>query len=984
MKVKLTSFAVLLMYAVLPLYAQTREEADSLLFDSINGTVVVGFSQTTKVDLTGAVQQVKMKDVAGDRPLVSTAAALQGAIPGLSVTGTSSPGQPKKFNIRGQLSINGGAPLVLIDNMEGDINSLNPNDIESITVLKDAASSAIYGARAAGGVILVTTKRPKAGRGAAVEYSFNLGVENCISRPELAPLDFYLDAYEEAGFSSSYFAGNGEISRWRELLSLYRSGAKLEGLYPNGIYKDEDGAVYFLKEGDVYGNALEAGVLSNHNLSISGSTGAVRYRLSGNYAYENGPMASEKDAFARKSLNAFLSADLNSWTTVEANMIYTSRSRSSIMSVFRDVYSMRMMNWYPEGMMPGELVGQKEDLIIDTPLNGCLYQPAALSTTDTPRIALRSILKPSKGWSITAEYTFQQQHSAYSAYTGSFKVADAQLGVRTMPAAGTDKYEKNSAGTLYNAFNLFSNYDFSLGGHHFSSVLGFNQETGSYSAVFNSVLGQTVPQVPSLQGASGEKTVRELTSEYAIRSAFARLAYNWDGRYLLEMNCRYDGSSKFPRNRRFAFFPSVSAGWVLSEEPMMEFSRDWLDLLKIRGSYGSIGNQNIEPYGYIASMEILQSSVWLSGGKPVNSITTPELIRANYTWETVSTLDLGLDLTAFNYHLSLSFDWYQRNTTGMLGDGVELPSVVGAPAPLQNVSDMRTRGWELSVNYRDNIGDLRYRFGFNLYDHKSVITKYNNATGNLKYYYTGMELGEIWGYRADGFYSIDDFNLEEAKAGKWILNEGVPAVNGYVPKPGDMKFRNLDEDPEINAGENTVDKPGDRCIIGNSTPRFEFGANFGISWKGLDLSVMLQGVGKRDVVLSGAAIFPFGGTKSEAVFMPLYANQTDYWRAKSYDPESPDFMVAANPDASLFRIYDQMDNVNHNTRVSDKFLQSGAYLRVKNITLSYTMPKDWLKVYVSVENLATFTALPAGFDPENLAWAYPFYRTVSMGAKLTF
>ena len=475
MRIKTYLFTILSLCAAVSLQAQTESELDSLHYDSINETVVVGFSRTKKVNLIGAVQQVKMSDVVSDRPVVSTAAALQGTIPGLSVSGASKPGQPKEFNIRGQLSINGGSPLILIDNMEGDINSINPNDIESVTVLKDAASAAIYGARAAAGVILVTTKRPRQQKGAVVEYSFNLGVENSISRPQLASMDDYLDAYEEAGFSSKYFAGNGEISRWRELLAAYRKGERPDGIYPNGIYKDEDGAVYYLKEGDVYGNALEAGVLSNHNLSVSGASGDVRYRLSGNCLFENGPMAGDKDAFSRKSVNAFVSADLNSWSTVEANMIYTAQSSSTIMSVFRDVYSMRMMNWYPEGMMPGELVGEKEDVIIDTPLNGCLYQPAALSTTDTPRIALRSIFKPAAGWSITAEYTFQQQNTAYSAYTGTFKVADAQLGARTLPAAGTDKYEKNSARTLYNAFNLFSNYDFSLGEHHFSSVLGFNQ-----------------------------------------------------------------------------------------------------------------------------------------------------------------------------------------------------------------------------------------------------------------------------------------------------------------------------------------------------------------------------------------------------------------------------------------------------------------------------------------------------------------------------
>lgn len=286
---------------------------------ALEEVVVVGFGSQKKADLTGAVSQVKMDEALGDRPVINATAALQGAMPGLMVSGSSSPGQSKSFQIRGDLSINGGAPLVLIDNVEGDLSALNPDDIESVSVLKDAASAAIYGARAAGGVILVTTKRPKNDTKFQFNYSFNQGWEKSIGRPEQASLMDYIDAYEEAGYSKQYWAGNGQISTWRELLQQYNAGT-LQGVHENGIYKHSDGAVYYLKEGDPQGNALDTGVLSNHNLSVSGGTNKLRFRISGNYSYENGPMITDKDKFTRKALSAFISADITKWYTQEITM----------------------------------------------------------------------------------------------------------------------------------------------------------------------------------------------------------------------------------------------------------------------------------------------------------------------------------------------------------------------------------------------------------------------------------------------------------------------------------------------------------------------------------------------------------------------------------------------------------------------------------------------------------------------------------------
>ncbi|MGM9747228.1 MAG: SusC/RagA family TonB-linked outer membrane protein, partial [Candidatus Cryptobacteroides sp.] len=899
----------------------------------------------------------------------------------------------KSFNIRGIVSINGASPLILIDNTEGDINSLNPEDIESISVLKDAASAAIYGARAAGGVILITTKHPKNNQRFSLDYSCNIGFERSISHPVQASLDDYIAAYQEAGFSSMYWAGNGQITRWQELLGMYRQGT-LDNVYDNGIFKDEDGAVYYLKESDVLGNSLETGVLNNHNISVSGGSDRVRYRISGNYSHENGPMASSKDAFSRTSFNAFVSADVTDWFTQEATVFYTSQTRSEIVTTFRSPYTVKLISWYPEGYMPKEIIGTDQDIPIDSPLNACLFQPASTASTSTPRIVLKSIFRPLKGWSINAEYTFQQKDYTFKSYTGQQTVADPKLAVRTFPADGQDQYIYNTSKDRYNALNLYTNYDLKAGDHSFGAMLGFNCESDSFSYLKNSVLGQAVSTVPSLQGGTGTKTMTEGITEYSIMGFFGRLSYNYKGRYLIEMNARYDGSSKFPKGNRYGFFPSVSAGWRLSDEPFMRWIRPVVNNLKIRASYGSIGNQNIAPYGFIAGMGINESNVWLDKGSLVNVITTPGLIRANYTWETVRTFDIGVDFNAFKDRLSIVFDWYRRNTVGMLGDGVELPSTVGASAPLQNVSDMKTDGWELAIGWRDRAGDFDYHIGFNLYDHRSWITKYNNISNNLNYYYVGKELGEIWGFLTDGYYGIDDFDAEKAKTGVWVLKEGVTSIDGYTVKPGDVKFIDLDDNGKINSGSNTLDDPGDRRVIGNSTPRFEFGANLGVAWKGLDLNIMLQGVGKRDYVLPTEALFPFGAAdRIEYQFSTVYSNQTDYWTAKSYDPESPDYMVPVNPDAKLPRIYGQLENAVSNRRTSDKYIQSASYLRIKNVTLSYSFPHrllartkvlDGIRLYGSVENLATFSTLPKGYDPESLRWSYPFYRTWSFGLQISF
>lgn len=990
---------------------QTISTVDRDVFDivlredtqTLDELVVVGYGTQRRANLTGAVSAVKMEEVLGDRPVNNAFAALQGSIPGLTISGNSSPGQSNKsINIRGTLSINGGEPLVLIDNVPGDLNMINPEDIESISVLKDAASSAIYGARAANGVVLVTTKRPGSGAAFQLNYNNNFGFQSSINRPQQASLSDYFKAYQDAGFSNSYWANSQDVSKWVQYLDEYKANPGSFNTIGDGIYVD-DGIPYYLNEKSLIDNVLTTGYYSSHNISASGGTEKVRYRMAGGYSSEDGPMITDKDYYRRMNISSFISADMTDWFTQELDIRYAQSKQTMPQGRGNDIYTLRLVNYYPEGMLPASLSPTGKEVPLFTPKNLITYANTSNTIRNNPRIFSKSIMKPMENLDIVFEYTYDKDDFNYSYYTDKWEHTSIQLAVATAPS--NDALTRRRYFTDYNAINSYATHSRSFGNHDLKLMGGFNQESSSYEIIENVVNDQVSNVIPSLGNATGEKTLAERYSEYSIRSGFYRLNYNYLDKYLVELNGRYDGSSKFPKSRRFGFFPSVSAGWQIAREDFMNFSTRWLEELKLRASWGQIGNQAINPYQYTPEMVINNANaVWLIDGSRVTTIGLPSLVSSTFTWETVETLDFGVDFSLLNYRLRGTFDWYQRDTRGMLtrAGALQLPAVVGAEAPAQNGADMRTRGWELAVSWRDRIGEVGYNIGFNIYDHRSHITKFANEGGlfydrneaqDAKRYREGMELGEIWGYIADGYYSVDDF----ADLNTWQLKEGIPSIQGYNVRPGDMKFKNLRDDEnsqnQIDSGDNTADNPGDKTIIGNSTSRYQFGANLGLNYKGFDLSVMLQGVGKRDVWLGGAALFPFGGTSaSDAIFQPLYYNQTDYWRPISMDPEDPDYMVAENPDATYYRLYGQVQNVASNARLSDKFLQNAAYLRVKNVTLSYVFPTPLienfhvkqLKVFMSVENLATFSSLPKGIDPERISWNYPFYRTVSFGANITF
>ena len=977
---------------------------DSRTLDEV---VVVGFGSQKKANLTGAVSSIKMDEIIGDRPIMTASDALQGTVPGLLVSNSgNAPGSGKSFQLRGAYSVGiknsdgsygaNVAPLILIDNVEGSLDMLNPEDIETVTVLKDAASAAIYGARAAGGVVLVTTKRPKEATAFRLNYNNNFGFATATNLPKQASLMDYLQAYQDGGYSDAYWSyGSPSVSKWKEYLTQYRQDPSSIKTVGDGIFADTDGALYYLNEHDPYKNFMETSFQMNHNLSVSGGTDKLRYRMSAGYVSTDGVLITDKDTYERLNINSYISADITKWFTQELTMSYARTNQSQPNSGLGSMFGSNQVSYQPEGNMPSDVCSTiSQDLPFNTPRNQVLLANKWKKSYDNPRVFVKSILKPFKGFEAVFEYTFDKNMYDYNFYTGKTQYTDIQGGNNIWNAA-KDYLQKEKQFTDYNAFNIYGTYKFDLNkDHHFSVMAGFNQESKYTEGVNVLSYNQAVVEVPALGSGTGDLKATDSYNEYSVRGGFFRVNYNYMDKYLLEVNGRYDGSSKFPKDSRFGFFPSVSLGWNVAQEKFMEVTRNYIDGLKIRASYGVIGNQNVVNYAYFPTMSVSNKyNGWLSGGDYVTAINSlPNLVSTSFTWEKVATTDIGLDLNMFGNRMNVVFDWYQRDTKGMLAPGMQLPAVVGASSPFQNPADMRTRGWELAVNWRDRIGKFNYRVGFNLSDSYSEITKYddNAASKLLSNFYPGQRLGEIWGYEVDGFYTVDDF----VDTNSWKLKDGVASIKGVSPRPGDLKFKNLRDDDkstnQIDSGDGTLDNPGDQKVIGNSLPKYLYGITLGANYKGFDLNIMMQGTGQRDAWIANNLVFPmYIYSVNDIKYQPLFDGLTDYWRP--VDAANGDY-TAVNPNAKYPRMYGQNPTVGSNYgRKTDKYLSNAAYFRIKNVTLSYTVPKTWisriglnqLKGFVSVENLATFSSLPSGIDPETLSWNYPAFRTVSFGINFT-
>lgn len=964
---------------------------------TIDQVVVVGYGTQKKANLTGAVSQVNMDEVLGSRPVTTVGAALQGTIPGLTITGGAVPGTETTFNIRGYTSINGGGPLILVDNVPADINMINPEDIQSVTVLKDAASTAIYGARAAFGVILVTTKKANKSTKLQINYNNNIAFTKSINNPEYLSVEDFLNTQLDYDIDGKYHAQGQDIQKWLGYVRQNNAGTLMSD-NPGSYYKDGR----FVPKGEsVYYHLLNQGINSSmfekfgfqqtHNVSATGGSDKITYRMSLGYLDSDGPLVTSKDSYNRISVSSYVNADITNWMSTALDIRYSKDNRSYM---DKDIYNAFQPDFQPIGKLPKSTDLDGEEIWMESPYANIMANEPTRFENENPRIYSRTSIRPVKGLEAVFEYTYDQSNFDKKSYNNPFEMMNAAQG---SVGRSSDLFYRDEKRTKrYNSLNAYATYKISTKDqkHDFSLMAGFSQEQQYQEELWVKRLDMINPGMPSISGSTGTITSEDTFNEYAIRSGFFRFNYNYMNKYLVEANGRYDGSSRFPKENRFGFFPSFSLGWQLAKENFMEWSHNWLDELKLRASWGQVGNQNIGNYLYNPSMDSQQAGWITSDGTRPITLTPPSLVRANFTWEVVESLNLGVDFRFLNNRLQSTFEWYRRDTKGMLAPGMELPSTIGATAPFQNVADLRTKGWEFSAQWRDRVRDWEYSVGFNIFDSMTEITKYNNDGGVLadNSYYKGQKIGEIWGFITDGFYEIDDFE-DTWRTGNWKIKDGITTIhNNNSIRPGDVKYVNLRDDNNstnaISEGDNTLANPGDREIIGNNTARYQYGINASVGWKGINLSLLINGTGKRDAWLSGNLIWPM----NYAVFGNVYANQTNYWQPNNWNKLYGELdYTAKNPDAFYPRIYDEGKNAGTNHRIQTKYLSDASYVRLKNVTLSYTIPRvvmqkiglSQAKIFFSGENLYTWSKLPKGIDPVRLSFGYPFYATYSLGISLT-
>ena len=989
-------------------------ETDSIMLED---AVAVGYGTQKKENLTGAVSVVKASDLQNHASSDVTH-MLQGSVPGLTVTSASGrPGQGASMNIRGINSINGGSPLVLIDGVEGDLQYLNPADVESISVIKDAAAAAIYGAKGSAGVILVTTKSgqdSKDGR-AKVHYSGRFGVTAPTTSTEYESRGYY-SVYLNNYFFKTYAGSNYANYSYEDMLELYaRRYDKVENPERPWVVIDQRGGqdTYNYYANTDWWHVLYNDVkpTTSHTISLSGATKHMNYLVSGGYNYEQGMIKSNPDKYNRYNLRVKLGFDVNDYIKVGNNFSYFNSSyaypgRGGVNNMF-SMSTVHALASYPEVNPDGSAIYMTQYssynvmdglmTILNKDTNANIDKVDNLSNTTDLTIT------PIKGLTIRGDFTYTMRIARYMnrSTNAVYSQAPYQFGELTTGNFEDRLYEGVSTHN-YLSGNLFATYQHTFAeAHNLKVMAGVNYETkilkdvkaygyNLYSEELNDLnLTGTTEDGEKRTDATGGQ------NEYKTAGYFARLNYDYKGRYLLEMNARYDGSSRFLRGSRWVFSPSASLGWRISEESFFKPLKGWWNNLKVRASYGILGNQQMsEYYPAIRTVSTSGKSDYLLGGeKPaMSSLSAP--VSSGLTWEKSIQTNLGADMAFLGNRLEFSAEAYIRDTKDMLTDGEALPATYGySSAPKENVADLRTIGYELSLGWRDSFllagHPFHYNASVNFNDYWSHITRFNNPDKLFaKTYWVGQRWGDIWGYHIDGQFATD------AEAAAWTVDQSN--VNAIIDssagdekglRAGDLRFGDLDGSGKIDKGSEKVGDSGDWQIIGNSQPRYHFGINLGASWNGFDLSLFFQGVGRMDWYPAPDARQFWGPfARPYMTFIPKDFH-TMYWTEE-------------NPDAYFPRPrgYVAMSSNRELGVVNDRYLQNIGYIRLKNLTFGYTLPEkitrkvgiEALRFYFSGENLFYFApGLHSEYiDPEmaqtggNLR-IYPWQKTLLFGLDIT-
>lgn len=1004
----------------------------------LDEVVVVGFGTQKKVNMTGSVAAVDVDKAFGSKPITDVSKGLQGVVPGLSITYNSNDlNASPTMKIRGTGSINGdNTPLILLDGVEvPDLSFVNPDNIKSISVLKDAASASIYGSRAAWGVVLITSKDGSAVKDkVSITYSNNFSWNQPIGLPKYITDKEGVLAQLEEGMLAQKNVDGSRIEAFGMYYDTIGKGIttwfdKYSGNLSNPVYKyGEDyefieGTPYYYRVSDPNKEIFKTSFSQTHNLSVTGNTGKTNYNIGLGYTMNDGTLkAAKKNDVKRYNLNLSTNTQVKNWLNIGTKVMYVekeyeypygySQSKGATGLLY---YVMRFPTFFPFGISDGSKLADgtyaSESAATGEGLyfrhgNAYVANESICSSKDqylTLGGNVRINLAP--GLSFYGDYTRGRYNYENRSMRQPYYVANWSF-PKKAAVTTNDFLERSYVSKITNTYNAYFDYLFDIQKqHNFAIKVGANAEDLRYDNQSVKVNGVQDVEHPTLNLTDGknEGIVDESLRHRATAGFFGRINYNYKEKYLLELNGRYDGSSSFRTGKQWAFFSSASAGYRISEEKFWTNIKPYVPTLKVRASYGSVGNQALDSwYPYISTMAT-ETVSWIGTDmNQVSTTTTPSVVNPDMTWEKIRTLDIGFDAGFFNNELNVTFDWYQRRNVGMLVAGNEIVRYAGiAVAPLENGGDMKTNGWELQIDYNHAFNkDFAIYGTFTLSDAKSEITKWNNTTGALNSWYKGKKLGEIWGFETDRYFNSSDVNPDGT------LKTGTPdqsyLQNGsFRFGAGDIKYKDLNKDGKIDTGKGTIDDHGDLKRIGNQLPRYEYSLRVGAMLKGFDVEVLLQGVGKRDMWSTSSLFIPHAAGAQ----MNIFENQLDYWTESNQNARFPrPYINGAFGSLSGLPGNSGCNNFAPQT----KYLNNLAYLRVKNFTVGYTLPQNLtrkifvekLRFYFSAQNLFTFDHIDGVMDPECTGGssksytngmdmtmagrAMPFNRQWSCGLQITF
>ncbi len=955
---------------------------------TLEETVVVGYGTQKKVNLTGAVAAIEGKSLEG-RPVSNVSSMLQGAVAGLNVsTSSGKPGQGASLNIRGTTSINSASPLIMIDGAIGDINQIDPNDVASISVIKDASAAAVYGARAAFGVILITTKQgtEKDGK-ATVRYNGRFEWDESTTSTDYETSGYrQLRVYDEfqRGQNGNPLIASYDDNDWFQLLA--RVNDKTENPARPWVVEQNGEWKYYANTDWYHELYNERRFSTQHNVSLSGGSKNMKYFVSGGYKHTDGLAKYNPDNYNQYTLRSRVSFKINKWADFEENLSYfgnnyTYNGDGSVENTL-NYLAESALALFPLKNPDGSYVGDntvynykpgnaRHIMMMEGSHPGSTRRNSVTSTS-------RLNITPIKQLTFTADFTyrFANNRSMSRSNNVPFRIRpNEEMSYYKSGAGADDLLEQQTVYNYYSA-NAFATYkDTFKDAHNLTVVLGYNYENRNYKRVGSKVQNIGIPNLNDASLVTNMATdvvaIYGGQNDYFLQGYFGRINYDYQGKYLVEVSGRYDGTSRFAKGHRWGFFPSGSAGWRFSEEKFFESLNPWWSNGKIRFSYGSLGNQNVSDYYTFLRKIDTESINWTFDGtsKAITS-KADKPISGDFTWEKTNQWDLGFDLGFFNNRLNIVADLYIRDTKDMITLGSALPSVYGAKEPNMNAADLRTKGYELSLEWNDSFSlfdrPFTYNVGFNLSQYQSKITKYENPTKTFaKDYYEGMEIGEIWGFRTGGLFQSDE---EAAQYAKDVdLSYVTKAVRGGW-MAGDLKFLDVDGDGKITIGRddlydeegnqiptNCLANPGDRVKLGNKLPRLQYGIRAGFNYVGVDFSVFLQGTGNH-------YWYP---TADAAAFWGPYST---FLRCSFLSADFKDqYWTEDNTDAYFPRARGKAASTSYLQYVNDRYLLNRRYLRFKNLTVGYTFPKKWTRV-AGVEKLRLY------FTAENLAYWSPMKK----------